>query len=178
MQHALALGADVIVNTDADGQYDANGAPGRWDQYASQAYAILVLSRSTGGGCVDSDGDGICDADDNCPTEPNPDQSDRDQDGVGDVCDNCPDVFNPDQEDSNGNGIGDACEDDMLMCDMDGDEDVDRADLRLVGALRGESVPPADPAADFDGDGTITINDARWCVQQCTRKNCAVDEVQ
>ena len=162
----------------ADGQYDANGAPGRWDQYASQAYAILVLSRSTGGGCVDSDGDGICDADDNCPTEPNPDQSDRDQDGVGDVCDNCPDVFNPDQEDSNGNGIGDACEDDMLMCDMDGDEDVDRADLRLIGALRGDSVPPADPAADFDGDGVITVNDARWCAQQCTRKNCAEDEVQ
>ena len=160
------------------GVYNANGAPGRWNSFASQAYSILVLSRSTGGGCVDSDGDGVCDADDNCPTEPNEDQSDRDQDGVGDVCDNCPDVFNPDQEDSNGNGIGDACEDQMLMCDMDGDEDVDRADLRLISVLRGESVPPADPAADFDGDKIITVNDARWCAQQCTRKNCAEDDVQ
>ena len=36
----------------------------------------------------DSDGDGIPDNDDNCPTLSNQDQSDSDGDGLGDVCDN------------------------------------------------------------------------------------------
>jgi hypothetical protein len=44
----------------------------------------------------DSDGDGICDSLDNCPTDANPDQSDVDEDHEtygygGDVCDDCPD---------------------------------------------------------------------------------------
>jgi hypothetical protein len=44
---------------------------------------------------VDTDGDGVPDADDNCPSVPNPDQADSDGDGVGDACEeelcsNCP----------------------------------------------------------------------------------------
>ena len=35
----------------------------------------------------DSDGDGVCDAQDNCPGVSNPDQSDLDGDGLGDACD-------------------------------------------------------------------------------------------
>ncbi len=41
-------------------------------------------------GCSDSDGDLICDADDNCPEAYNPAQEDFDSDGVGDSCDICP----------------------------------------------------------------------------------------
>jgi hypothetical protein len=56
----------------ADGFYNCNGAPGRWDNYAEQAYALLVLQRSVGGGCLDSDRDGICDSGDDVIIEPPP----------------------------------------------------------------------------------------------------------
>ena len=49
----------------ANGHYSCNGAPGRWNEYSRQAYALLVLLRSVGGGCIDSDKDGICDSDEN-----------------------------------------------------------------------------------------------------------------
>ena len=58
----------------------------------------------------DTDGDGIPDSQDNCPTVFNPGQEDADGDGIGDVCDNCPSIQNPGQEDFDGDGIGDACD--------------------------------------------------------------------
>ena len=39
--------------------------------------------------CPDADGDGVCDANDDCPAVANPDQADGDGDGVGDACDPC-----------------------------------------------------------------------------------------
>ena len=41
----------------------------------------------TDGGGGDVDGDGVCGADDNCPTVANADQADVDHDGIGNVCD-------------------------------------------------------------------------------------------
>ena len=44
--------------------------------------------------CDDSDGDGVCDDNDNCPDDHNPCQEDDDNDGVGEECDNCPSSYN------------------------------------------------------------------------------------
>ena len=77
-------------------------------------YALSVLERSLGGSCVDTDRDGVCLGDDNCPNVPNPNQADRDVDGVGDVCDNCPNAANANQADADGDGAGDAC--DNYLC--------------------------------------------------------------
>jgi Thrombospondin type 3 repeat len=58
----------------------------------------------------DPDGDGIRNADDNCPMFANPDQHDEDGDGFGDGCDVCPGIANPDQADADGDGVGDLCD--------------------------------------------------------------------
>jgi hypothetical protein len=58
----------------------------------------------------DSDGDGIPDAIDNCPTVTNPSQVNSDGDTYGDACDNCPFVTNQDQLDSDSDGVGNACD--------------------------------------------------------------------
>ena len=70
----------------------------------------------------DSDGDGVKDALDNCPTWYNPTQYDApDHDGHATThCDNCLTVFNPDQADRDLDGIGDACDRDI---DNDGVSD-------------------------------------------------------
>jgi hypothetical protein len=58
---------------------------------------------------TDTDGDGVPDNVDNCPTVANPDQHDHDGDGRGDACDVCPHI--PDAGgDSDGDGVGDACD--------------------------------------------------------------------
>ena len=50
--------------------------------------SVLVLGLMAGPAFPqDSDGDGIIDDEDNCPTVYNPDQSDMDSDGFGNVCD-------------------------------------------------------------------------------------------
>jgi len=81
---------------------------------------------------VDTDGDGVPDTSDNCPTVANANQTDADGDGVGDVCDNCPNVSNANQLDSDGNGVGDACE---------------------------PVAPPPPPVVDTDGDGIPDATD-------------------
>ena len=50
---------------------------------AGNRLSVLVANVST----ADGDNDGIPDAQDNCPTIPNPDQDNHDSDGLGDDCD-------------------------------------------------------------------------------------------
>ncbi len=81
------------------------------------------LQAGTDPGVADSDGDGIDDAQDNCPLIANPSQIDEthpggggdacddpDGDGVFDLEDNCPDTANPGQEDADTDQRGDLCD--------------------------------------------------------------------
>ncbi len=56
--------------------------------------------------------------------------------------------------------------------DLDGDGDVDRDDVSIINAHRNQ---PANvcPECDIDGDGTITIFDARKLMTMCTYPRCA-----
>ena len=102
----------------------------------------------------DFDGDGIGDACDNCPSQPNMDQADNDADGIGNVCDsdddgddvadtadNCPLASNPSQQDSDGDGVGDACDNcpqaaNHDQADADGDGIGDACELPMGPDMR------------------------------------------
>jgi thrombospondin type 3 repeat protein len=95
------LGTDPHnADTDGDGTPDGLDCLPKDKAHHDHCDALLVS---------DSDGDGVADANDNCPAAVNTDQADADADGVGDACDNCPATANPDQADADGDGTGDAC---------------------------------------------------------------------
>ena len=124
---------------------------------------------------LDTDGDSIPDAADNCPSHANTDQADTDTDGIGDVCeidvaedgdndevsdsdDNCPGISNPGQIDSDGDDIGDACDD-----DSDNDGHVDTADNCPLIANPDQGDRDGDVKGDVcdddDGDGITDVTD-------------------
>jgi hypothetical protein len=104
----------------------------------------------------DSDGDGVLDVSDNCPSDPNADQADYpDADGLGDVCDsdddndtvadgedNCPFTANADQADFDNDGEGNLC-----------DGDVDGDGVPNGGDNCPETPNPEQTDSDLDGAG-------------------------
>jgi hypothetical protein len=57
-------------------------------------------------------------------------------------------------------------------CDLNHDGSVDIEDIGIIMSALGTKVTEPDPR-DADGDGTITVNDARACTLVCTKSNCA-----
>ncbi len=56
---------------------------------ADYTYVLIIAASPVNHQLADADGDGTADAQDNCPTVANGDQSDGDGDRVGDACDQC-----------------------------------------------------------------------------------------
>jgi hypothetical protein len=113
---------------------------------------------------IDSDGDSIGDAcGDNCPTDPNLDQTDTDNDGAGDVCDpdddgdgvddvsdNCPMEANPNQEDGDSDNFGDVCDN----CPNDANADQSNVDDDDFGDVCDDDADGDGILDDGDGSGT------------------------
>jgi hypothetical protein len=154
---------------------------------------ILVL---VAGECPDTDGDGVCDEDDNCPDFFNPDQIDTDGDGLGDACDpdddndGIPDVADPcpldptnscDCTDSDSDGICDEDDNcpfvtnpDQEDFDQDGVGDLCDNCPDVVNADQSDADEDGlgdvcDPCTDTDGDG---CGDPGFPANTCCADNC------
>ena len=113
----------------------------------------------------DTDGDGIPDYRDNCPTVANTQQTDGDGDGVGDACDNCPAVANVSQADRDGDGYGDACDNCPSKCNslqLDADHDSIGDVCDPTPGCGGCGQPACEQQCtepDTDGDGILDYHD-------------------
>ena len=118
---------------------------------------------------MDTDGDGLLDASDECVKTPGPKEAggcpDADGDGIGDPKDTVSNTPNPQQEDLDENGTGDACD-----ADIDGDGLANEADQCPAGTTKWTPSPETDADSDGcddfgednddDNDGVLDPDDA------------------
>ncbi len=162
---------DIIVDINNNGFFDAGA-----DFLDANTVAGFEI-------CLDTDGDSLCNDEDNCPAHANPDGADAEGDGIGNTCDICWTISNPDQLDTNGNcpappyasdpKCGDACN--VCMADFDNNGKTNLTDL---GILKGEfgrtncrTVPPA-CRADTNADGKVNLTDLGKLKSEFGKTNC------
>lgn len=130
-------------------------APRRIDAKSLYGYPLSILHTCDSVYAKDSDSDGVCDAEDNCPLLPNATQADSDDNGVGDACEIT--II----ADADGDGVeydADLCAGttDYATVDNDGCSDAQR-DTNQDGITDAIAVQigldPSIPSADSDGDG-------------------------
>jgi hypothetical protein len=61
---------------------------------------------------------------------------------------------------------------DRMRCDVDDNGVIDFHDIFGIYFSIGDSADGSDDPRDWDGDGSITIVDAKGCVQECTNLRC------
>jgi hypothetical protein len=114
----------------------------------------------------DSDGDGVPDSSDNCPSWPNPGQSvptwytppadpDNDCDGFSNIIEG---VVGTDSDKACGHST-DGAPSENWPGDLNGSDNINIADVLGLKAPFGQSVPPASARFDLAGGGTINIAD-------------------
>ncbi len=166
---ALSANSPAI---DAAGQLCFNADQRSFPSPALDACDIGAYEFQPGEG--DEDGDGIADADDNCPSVANEDQTDTDGDNAGDACDSDDDndgtpdnadafPLDPNESaDSDGDNIGDNGDNCPFAANpeqenLDGDNDGDACDSDIDGDGVDNDVDAfpedANESVDTDGDG-------------------------
>jgi len=161
------LGADIN---------QINGSAYTWNDGRSGNSQDIIFERTLTCG-PDTDGDGVFDPFDNCPSVFNPLQVDTDGDGVGDPCDNCPTTSNPSQTDMDTDGIGDACDP-----DIDGDGIPNAADNCPTVFNPTQSDFDTDGIGDacdpdIDGDGVLNAVDNCPTVYNPTQSDFDTDGI-
>jgi YVTN family beta-propeller protein len=80
---------------------------------------------------------------------------------------------------ANGEGVSPVLSDltvktlvEPIPCDIDEDGDVDILDIRAIFDVTNTPASGPEDPRDWDGDGMITVLDARGCVLECTNPRC------
>jgi hypothetical protein len=161
---AVAASADPLFWIDPDAFYDFGGGDIRpaTDFFQLSVSPGIDFIGPEGGLPLDTDGDGLDDGVDNCPTVANANQLDSDGDGQGDACDadddndgvNDPqDAFPLDPSettDTDNDGIGN---------NADTDDDNDTLPDTFETANNLDPLDPNDANADPDGDGFTNLEE-------------------
>ncbi|MCP3982191.1 MAG: hypothetical protein GY716_23025 [bacterium] len=139
------------LDADDDDCDDCTGNPFSTGTPPPPLWTLFTPSTTTDG--ADADGDGVCDAGDNCPGNGDPDQADTDGDGLGNPCD----------PDDDNDGVVDGLDFAPLDPDLCGDAgDNDTCDDCSVGTDDFGTLPdntPVDDGTDTDGDGLCDAGD-------------------